>query len=172
MSIQDEVQEIIEKTDTIKEAADVIINGKRSLVVFVVMLGLEHFSAKKRRERRRQLRTEVKPQFQAGPVTGSVVLTKSAKKRLLKSTRELFGDDGWMIGELNLGDFTKEQLIAQAVQEEAQAKGSIRNAQFYRALAEPLQPGQVARDYWKSETAHKIKQGIWKGTEDQRPDLV
>jgi hypothetical protein len=31
-----------------------------------------------------------------------VVLTKAAKERLLRNTQELFGDDGWMIGDLNL----------------------------------------------------------------------
>ena len=138
MTPNEEVLQLIEGTETLKEAADIILDGKRKIALYVLQIGLEHIKAAKRRERRRQLRQEVKPQFQAGPVTGSYVLTKSAKKRLLRSTQELFGDDGWMIGELNLGDFTKEKLIAQAVAEEGQAKGSLLNAQFYRALAEPL----------------------------------
>jgi hypothetical protein len=173
MSNRDYVLKILEEVDgDISEAATVIYKGPKQIAFYVITLGLEWMKSKQRRERRRELRTEVKPQFTPGPVTGSYVLTKSAKKRILRHTQELFGDNGWKIGDLNLGEFTKEQLLAQASAERASAKGSIRNAQFYEALAQPLQPGQMAKDYWKSETAHKIKSGIWNQTEDSRPDLV
>lgn len=173
MSYRDDVLKTIESVGgDLANAAEAIYSGPKKIALYVIRLGLEKIKSGKRRERRRELRTEVKPQFTAGRTTGSIVLTKASKARLLKSTRELFGDDGWKIGDLNLGEFTKEQLIIQAASERASAKGSIRNAQFYEALAEPLQPGQKAKDYWKSEMAHKIKLGIWKDTEGHRPVLT
>lgn len=171
-SYRDEAIRVLEECDqNIADAANAIYAGPAKIALYVIQLGLETLKSKQRRNRRRELRTEVKPQFRQGRSTGSVILTKASKERLLKRTKELFGENGWMIGDLNLGDLTKEGLLAQAVAERASAKGSLRNAQFYEALAEPLQPGQLAREYWKSETAHKIKRDIWKGTEDRNPDL-
>lgn len=173
MSYRDDVIKTLTDADNnIGNAAAVIYDGPKKIALYVIQLGLETLKAKKRRQRRRELRAELRPQFTAGRTTGSIVLSKASKERLVKQTKELFGDDGWQIGDLNLGDFTKEQLLAQAVAERSSAKGSIRNAQFYEALAEPLQPGQTARTYWKSETAHKIKSEIWKDTEGHRPALV
>ena|SRR5271166_5888394 len=172
MSYRDEVLKVLSQHENIADAAEEIYGGPKVIAIYAIQIGLERLKAKKRRERRRELKTEIRPQFTAGKTTGSIVLTKASKERLLKQTQQLFGDDGWKIGDLNLGEFTKEQLFAQATAERSAAKGSIRNAQFYEALAEPLQPGQKARDYWKSETAHKIKLGIWKETEPRRPDLV
>ena len=172
MSIRDEVLKVIDEADDVASAAVTIYNGPETISMYVIHIGLETIKAQKRRSRRRELRTEVSPQYVRGRTTGSVVLSKESKKRLLRHTQELFGDEGWMIGELNLGSMTKEGLLSQAASERASAHGSLRNAQFYEALAEPLQPGQMAKDYWKSETAHKIKRGIWKDTEGQRPALV
>jgi hypothetical protein len=171
-SYRDEVIKTLAEADSISAAAEAIHSGPKKIALYVIALGLETLRAKKRRQRRRELRSEIAPQYTKGRTTGSVVLTAASKKRLVKRTKELFGDDGWQIGDLNLGDFTKEALLSQAAAERASAKGSIRNAQFYEALAEPLQPGQTCRTYWKSETAHKIKSGIWKETEDHRPALV
>lgn len=175
MSYRDEALKTIEAAGgVIADAAALVYRGPKMVAMYVLMVGLETIKSKKRRERRRELKREIQPVLVKGRVTGSVrpVFTPAAKARLLRATQELFGDDGWMIGDLNLGDFTKEQLVAQAVKERESAKGSIRNANFYEALAEPLQPGQLARDYWKSETAHKIKERIWKDTEGRSPDLV
>ena len=172
MNYQEDVQRILNETANINDAAVAIYSGPDRLAIYVITIGLEALKSRKRRERRRELRTELQPQFKSGRTTGSVVFTEKTKKTLLKKTVNLFGDDGWQIGDLNLGDFSKEQLLAQAIAEENSAKGSLRNAKFYRALAEPLQPGQLARDYWKPETAYRIKGEIWKGSSEKRPDLV
>lgn len=173
MSYKDEVLKVLDDAgNVVADAAAEILSGPKKIALYVIQIGLETIKSKRRRDRRRELRSEVRPQFKAGPVTGSIVLTKQAKERVIKNTRELFGADGWMIGDINIGAMTKEQLLAQAHSELASAKGSIRNAQFYEALADPLQPGQRADSYWKPETATKIKRGIWKHTEGRRPDLI
>ena len=171
MSYQKDVQDVLDDSDDTAEAASTIYKGPRAVALYVILLGLEAFKSKYRRKRRRELKADVRPQFKAGAVTGSVVFTDATKKRLADRTRDLFGKDGWMIGELNLGAMTKEQLIAQASNEEASAKGLIQNARFYRALAEPLEPGQRADAYWNKSAGLKLKAGIWKDTEGQRPTL-
>ena len=172
MTYKSEALEILESAGDIP-AASKLIYPNRALALFVLEYGLGVLKSRSRRQRRRELTAVVQPQFMRKPggITGQVVLTPAAKKRLTENTRDLFGADGWMIGDLNLGSFTKEQLLAQASNERASAKGSLRNAQFYEALADPLQPGQRARDYWKPGDAQKIKRTIWQDTEGQRPTL-
>lgn len=174
MSYRDDVIKILDECDNdTSVAAGAIYEGPKEIALYVIMLGLETIKSKRRRTRRRELREEIKPQFKAGKTTGSVTFTAKTKERIKRNhSINLFGDDGWQIGGLNLGDMTKEQLLAQAANEQSSAKGSLRNAQFYTALAEPLAPGQTARTYWKSETARKMKGEIWKSTEGHRPDLV
>lgn len=79
---------------------------------------------------------------------------------------------GWDIGEINIGAFTREDLLAQASKERASAKGHIRSARFYEALAEPMKAGQLVRDYWKPEAAIKVKEEIWQKADPQKADLV
>jgi len=169
---RDEVLRILREVDNnTLEAAERIFVGPQKICIYVLQCGLETFKAQHRRKRRQELRTEIQPQFKAGRVTGSVELTKAAKERLIRHTKDLFGDDGWMIGEINLGNFTKEQLLAQAVSERNSAKGSIRNAQFYESLADPLQAGQMVKEYWKSGDARKLRKEIWDKTEGSNPQL-
>ena len=167
------ILKLLDRVDgDVKIAAESILDGPKKIALYVLEIGLLHLKAKKRATRRRSLRSEAKPRFKTGRTTGNIELTKQAKVRLFKMTQELFGDDGWQIGALNLGSFTKEALLAEAASERKSAKGHIQNALFYEALAEPLQPGQLVKDYWKPETATKIKGDIWKSTEGQRPELV
>jgi hypothetical protein len=175
MSYREEALRIIEEADgDLSSAAKTTYGKSRGLVLYVIELGLGTLKAKHRRTRRRELRATVQPQFMKKPggVTGSVVLTPAAKKRLMQGARDLFGSDGWQIGELNLGSMTKEQLMAQAMNERASAKGSLRNASFYEALADPLKPGQMAHEYWKPADAHRIKREVWKDTEGSRATLT
>lgn len=172
-SYREEVLEVLDSVEgDLQAATELIYDGPGKVARYVIQLGLESVQAKRRRMRRREFKAEIKPQFTPGRTTGRVVLTKASKERLLRNTQELFGDDGWMIGNLNLGEFSKEQLLAQASAERASAKGSIRNAQFYEALAEPLQPGQLVRDYWQSKDARGVKDKIWRDTEGQSPSLT
>ena len=82
------------------------------------------------------------------------------KQRLVKHVKELVGDDGWMIGDLYLGDMTKEQLLSQAASERRFARGSLGNAKFYETMARPLQPGQLVCEYWTSKAVKKMREDI------------
>lgn len=90
----------------------------------------------------------------------------------MKETQTLFSKDGWNIGEINIGDFTREDLLEHAAKERKSAKGHIRNAQFYEALAEPMAAGQKVSAYWKPDKALKVREDIWKNTESKSPALV
>lgn len=153
-------------------AAEAIYAGPKPIALYVISIGIEHLKARQRATNRREIRREVQPEFKAGRTSGSVVLTPQAKKRLTASTQRLFGKDGWDIGDLNIGNFTKEGLLDLAAKERASAKGNIRNARFYEALAEPLKPGQIARDHWKPEAATEIKTKIMRETEGKILDFV
>jgi len=168
----EDVHKILDSVDNdIELAAEKIHGGKKDILLYVISVGLDHIKAKRRANRRRELRREVQPQFRTGKTAGSIELTPKAKERLFNSTKELFGNDGWKIGDISLGDFTKEDLLLQAAAERKSAKGHILNADFYEALAEPMKDGQRVRQYWKPEDAAKIKGKIWKEGESRRPEL-
>ncbi len=156
----------------IQIAAEAIYKGPKPLAVYAISVGLDKIKSRRRAANRREIRREVKPEFKAGKTFGSVVLTPQSKKRLTDGAQRLFGKDGWDIGDLNIGYFTREDLLAQASKERASAKGHVRNARFYEALAEPMKPGQLVKDYWKPETATKVKEEIWQKTEKKTADLI
>lgn len=173
MMIPQPVQMILDSVDgDTSLAAEKVYEGSRQTALYVITVGLEQMKARHRAGRRRELRREVKPRFKSGKTTGSIELTPQCKKRLFVMTNELFGDDGWKIGEISLGNFTKETLLDQASKERQSASGHVRNAQFYEALAAPLQPGQLVREFWQPETATKLKQEIWDRTRNQKADLI
>jgi nucleoside diphosphate kinase len=154
------------------DAAAEIYAGSKALAIYAIELALNHLKARTRATRRREIRRVVQPQFKPGRVTGSFVLTDAAKRRLVKETQTLFSKDGWNIGEINIGDFTREDLLEHAAKERKSAKGHIRNAQFYEALAEPMAAGQKVSAYWKPDKALKVREDIWKNTESKSPALV
>jgi hypothetical protein len=170
---KEKVHKILDQVDgDIDLAAENVYASPKALIIYVITIGLEHIKAKRRANRRRELRREVEPEFRPGRTSGSVEFTPQFKKKLLEKTQKLFGKDGWDIGEINLGSFTKEGLISMADSERKSAKGHIQNAQFYETLAEPLKPGQMVKDFWKPEAASKIKKEIWKKGEGRKADLV
>jgi hypothetical protein len=164
---------VIDAADgNVSAAALDFYNGPKSLALYMLEIAVTHLKARKRATNRRSLRRVVQPEFKKSGVTGRIVLTQRAKKRLTENTRSLFGKDGWDIGEINIGAFTREDLLAQAAKERASAKGHIRNAQFYEALAEPMKPGEVVRDHWKNPSkVTAVKDKIWRDTEGQQPTL-
>ncbi len=173
MLMQEKIQQILDSVDgDLDLASENIYEGPKPVAIYVIQVGLDHLKAKRRAIRRRELKREIQPEFRPGRTTGSVEFTPKFKRRLLENTQKLFGKDGWDIGDINLGNFTKEGLLLQAASERRSATGMIRNAQFYETLAEPLQPGQLVRDHWTPEDATKLKKKIWKDTEGKRPDLV
>jgi hypothetical protein len=156
----------------IRLAADIVYDGPKTLAIYAIKSALEHLKARKRATRRREIRSTAQLRVQAGRTTGSIVLTPKSKRKLLEMTQVLFGEDGWQIGEINLGNFTKEGLLQEAAKERRSAKGHVRNAMFYEALAEPMEAGQMVKDYWEPKTATKIKKEIWKDTERAHATLA
>ena len=132
---------ILEEENNLAAAAQFIYDSRKSLAVYVITVGLDTIKAElPQGSSPRQFKQAIKPQFKPGPVTGSVVFTKKTKERLAHHANELFGDKGWAIGGVWLRDMTKEQLLDRAQVECKSAKGSLQNAQFYEALAQPLSP--------------------------------
>lgn len=172
MSNLEDIHKILDAAEgDLASAASEVLVGSRYVSLYVIRIGLENIQSRRRRQRRRELTQEIQPQYQPARsgITGRVELTPAAKKRIAARARDLFGPDGWNIGGLNLGEFTKEQLIAQAASERRSAKGSLRNAEFYEALAEPLKPGQLVKDHWKEPSAmHKVKDKVWKDSDKGR----
>lgn len=168
----EEIHKILDGVDgDIELAADAVYDGPKKILLYVLTVGLDRIKAKRRARRRNELRRSVQPQFCVGKTVGSIELTPKAKERLFKNTRELFGNDGWKIGDISLGDFTKEDLLLQAAVERKSANGHFLNADFYEALAEPLKDGQKVKQFWKAEDANRIKREILKKGEGRRPEL-
>jgi hypothetical protein len=167
--MRDETLKIIDEADDLDGASATILSGPKSLALYCIQLGLEHLTNRRRAVKRRELRAVVQPEFtQVKGITGRVVLTKQAQKRIVANARELF--DGWMINaQISLGDATKEDLLMQAVAEENSATGHTNNARLYRALAEPLKEGQRAADYWTPKQVQKLR-GKFRD-EGQQPPL-
>ena len=161
MSLLDDVHEIIDASRTTADAASKIYRGPKALALYVIETGLEHIRARRRATKRREFKVVIQPEFRPGRTTGSFVLTPRAKARLVDHARELFV--GWEINAtIRMGEATKEELLFEAKKLRASAKGNIRTAQFYEALAEPLKAGQRVRDYWRDENVvQKIKDEIW-----------
>jgi hypothetical protein len=173
MMLPQPVQLIIDAADgDLDVAAMRIFEGPKATAIYVIRVGLEHMKSRHRAGRRRELRREVRPKFQAGKTHGSIELTPQSRKRLFGMTQELFGEDGWKIGEISLGNMTKESLLDQAGRERQSAHGHVRNAQFYEALAEPLRSGQCVHEYWNPETATKLKKAIWDRSKGKKAELV
>jgi hypothetical protein len=173
MSYREEALRVLKENDNnTMDASHAIYDGPVNIALYVIQVGLDKLKSQIRRDNRREIKREIQPEFVKGKVTGSVVPSKAFQKRILKNTQRLFSvEEGWMIGDINIGVMTKEQLIAQSVAERKSAKGCLQNAQFYEVLAEPLQAGQRVDAYWKPETATKIKRDIWKDNKDRRPEL-
>ena len=69
----------------------------------------------------------------------------------------------WRVGRLSIGDMTREQLLAEAAAEERKSNGHLKDAKLYKAIAKPMHPGQLVRDYWESpEAIHMLRDEIWK----------
>ena len=52
---------------------------------------------------------------------------------------------------IRLGDMTREDLLAAAVERTERGQAELHRAHVWRTLAEPLRPGQTVRDGWSPE---------------------
>lgn len=169
MSIREEAIEIINRNENTADAAEEILNGSRSVILYVLAIGIEAIKSKMRRHTRQSLKREIVPEYVAGRTFGSIKLSQKTIKRMEKVGDRLWLD--WKVGLWSLGEMTKEQLLAQVESEKKSAHGSLQNAEFYRALAEPLRAGQSVKDFWSPVDAGALKEKIYKKTEAKRPYL-
>jgi hypothetical protein len=171
MSYRDDALKIINAFDVAANAAEEILRlGNRRLTLYLVTIAVEWLKSKERREKRRNIKAEIRPQFVPGKTTGSVRLSKGTVKRLAEAGKRWL--DEYIIGTLSLGDWSKEELLAQAANERKSAHGSLRNYKFYTALADPMKDGQLVRDYWQSDAMQSLYQRVLKETETRTPELV
>ena len=167
MSLKEDVLRIIDNSADLRAAAEKIYRGSKDTAIYVILVGLERISQRADAAVRRQMRrTVINPQFVKGRTYGSVKRTRGSIRRAAAAARDLFVS--YKIAGISIGLYTKEQLIEQAVKERASAKGHLRVAVWYEALAEPMANGQTVKDYWVSEEAIElIREEIWMGTEDK-----
>ncbi len=84
----EDVHKILDSVDNnIELATEKVHSGKKDILLYVISVGLDHIKAKRRANRRRELRREVQPQFRTGKTAGSIELTPKAKERLFNSTK-------------------------------------------------------------------------------------
>lgn len=163
MTMKEAVYKLLDKVDgDLDLATAMVYEGPKKMALYVLWIGLNTIKAQRRSITRRDIKKAIKPELKPGKKIGTVIFTEKTKEKIFASTRDLFGDNGWKIGNISLGNYTKEDLLAQAVTEERSARGMMFNADFYRALAEPMETGQLVRDYWKPEDLSKIKDDIAK----------
>lgn len=166
-SYKERVWKLIGESRDYVAIAAKIYGGEKALALYVMQVGVETLAAKRRRSDRQELRsTVVKDDFvkRPGGPAYSVKPSRRSMDRLGKVVADFF--HRWKIGALDLGDATREDLLAEANKERASSKGHLRNAVFYEKLAEPMEPGQRTRDYWKSAEAVKlIRDELWRDTE-------
>src|SRR6476659_4535909 len=111
MSYQEDVFKILDRVDNdINLAVEETLSAGRKIIAYVLWIGLDSIKAKRRALRRRELKREFDPEYVMGKNGRNFSL--ATKKKLLKITKVLFGEDGWQIGDINVGDFTKENLLA------------------------------------------------------------
>jgi hypothetical protein len=172
MTIRDDVHRVLDECEkNIGDAADIIYNSERMICIYVIKIGLESIQSKRRRENRRAIKQELRPTYVKGRTTGSFQFSKKTKMRLAAIQDRVFGPDGWMIGNMNVGDLSKASLLAVADREELQAKGSVQNVRIYRALAEPMTDKQTVREAWSKKEFHRLAQEIRKSTDEMQVDL-
>lgn len=168
---RDKALEVLEtfSNNSQKAAEEVLTNGPDSLTLYVLRWGFDTLKSSQRRNKRREIKSEIQPKYVPGNTTGKVVLSKETQERLKKRSEWL---SEWMIGSVSLGDFTKAMLLAQSESEKNSARGSLQNSKFYEALAEPLRTGQLVREHWRPDDASKIRRAIVESTKDRQPELT
>jgi hypothetical protein len=169
LKMKEKVEKILSKFDgDVAAAAEEIYQGSRAVATYVLIVGLEHMKARARSLRRREIRRDIglQPVTSEDKANTSFGLPKKAKEKLLANTKKLFGSDGWMIGDIDIQNYTREALLQEAERERRLSRGHIVNAQIYETLAEPMKPGQTVSQYWTKEAIKKVEKKIKGGHEE------
>jgi glycosyltransferase involved in cell wall biosynthesis len=94
-----------------------------------------------------------KPEIQS-PTRGNpspyARFSDNAKTKMSQMTDEWLGASGWYIGNRNLLDFTKSELLVEIDRERRQGDGHYDNMHWYEALVEPMKnDNQTIGDFWR-----------------------
>lgn len=85
-------------------------------------------------------------------------ISEGAKQKIRQRTLTMLTT--WMIGDMPLADMEKAGLLAAAVHEKNSGNGHFVNAQFYEALAEPMNDIETVKDHWQDEGARLLHESI------------
>jgi hypothetical protein len=152
-----ETEKVLEFIEKYGEKADGHIYKDKPLAMFVINVGIDTIKSRDRRRARREIKSDINPEFEQNPNSSSVYAVRFNKETIERI--QGYGDrlmEDWCIGGLVLGDLTKEELIEEAEREELSGRGHLINAKIYRALAEPLVSEQKMRSYWTKEKASEV----------------
>jgi len=160
MSLQsDEINDILDQFGgDITKAAEYIIKNDDDLTLYGLYYGIRHIAAVRRRNTRRDLKSNISPVVIPNKSGVGIHFDKATIQRLNARGNQFIKD--WKIGSLTLGDLTKEELLVEAEKEDRAGTGHMINAGIYRALAEPLDKGQKMRSYWTQERASAAAKGV------------
>lgn len=164
------MQELVDKVRTMLRAAHnncaavtkkIMSEKDPKLIVFLVQIGVEHLASKFRAHDRRDMRRNVvEPTFVKGKRRPSI-LTPNDKVKVAQAAKSLF--EVWKIGGIGLGEATKDKLLMAANEERLAGTGHLKNAEFYEALAAPMDDTETVADHWENENAVVlIQEKIWK----------
>ncbi len=133
-----------------------------TLQSYVMQIGVESIASKRRAFDRRELRHEViNPDFVNKVRRKRPPMSRKEADKLATATLNVF--QKWRIGEIALGDATKQKLLAEANAERHAGNGHMLNAEFYEILAEPMNDSETVAQHWKSaKTVDLIREDLWK----------
>lgn len=86
-------------------------------------------------------------------------ITKRDRERAKAALMELYTH--WMVGTVALGNADKPLLLSAAQREEALAAGHVKNAEFYRQLAERLPEGKTVAQGININEAQEIRERVF-----------
>jgi hypothetical protein len=146
--------------DDINKAIDFILKSEKDkdLIYHTMRHGVRSILASDRRRTRHDIKLSIQPQFSANLSGTGIQFSKETVGRIMARGRQF--TEEWRIGNLVLGNLTKEELLEEARKENKSGAGHILNAKIYTALAEPLDSDQKLRDYWTFEEAEKVAKTI------------
>ncbi len=158
-AFDDEIEELMVNNNPTKRNQDCYKNYK-SLALHFINEGFKAYEAKQRREARTHFKKEIiKPEFMAEnyrppkPIVRVKVSERTVTHAVNHATDMFIG---WKIGRLEIGQATKDKLLAEARNEHRAGAGHIINALIYERLAQPMNNRQTVAEYWKSPEAIRV----------------
>jgi hypothetical protein len=132
-------------------AAAKLIYPNEKLALYLIQIGLTKLKAQRRATNRRAAAgREPVEVSRPGRVTGSYTFSKKNAKKWNESVA-VYSDNGFMIGDKNIGVFKQADLIEQANKERSSAGGHMKMAIFYETLAAGMKRDKTVKDTYTEE---------------------